>query len=214
MSGKSIAQNPHARRVRPDRPVPVTDDLRAPRDFRVIAVARKFSGLAKDVRARSRNACHGDGCSSAGAAAPRSRRRCRGQLPRRAPGRARQRHRAVHRDFVARLLGGDRRRRPRDPADAHLDPRRCQRGSHRVSQTKRGAERLIVASGLPYAILRPGFVVRRRPMAAARCCARWRRFRRTAGGANRRRRSSRSRSRTSPPPSHSSRTRTREGRMP
>ncbi|WP_213735916.1 SDR family oxidoreductase [Bradyrhizobium sp. dw_411] len=66
---------------------------------------------------------------------------------------------AVHRDFVARLLqavsaSGCAIRLihisiPGDVADDHTA----------FSQTKREAERLIVASGVAYAILRPGFVL-------------------------------------------------------
>jgi uncharacterized protein YbjT (DUF2867 family) len=66
---------------------------------------------------------------------------------------------AVHRDFVARLLR------------AIADSRRAVRLIHisipgagvhdrtAFSRTKREAERLITASGAPYAILRPGFVI-------------------------------------------------------
>lgn len=66
---------------------------------------------------------------------------------------------AVHRDFVARLL------------DAFRDSGRAVRLIHisipgvanedrtAFSLTKREAERLIAASGIPYAILRPGFVI-------------------------------------------------------
>jgi uncharacterized protein YbjT (DUF2867 family) len=66
---------------------------------------------------------------------------------------------AVHRDFVARLLqavsASGRTIRlihisiPGDVADDHTA----------FSQTKREAERLIAASGVAYAILRPGFVI-------------------------------------------------------
>jgi uncharacterized protein YbjT (DUF2867 family) len=66
---------------------------------------------------------------------------------------------AVHRDFVARLLAAIKEsgRAVRlihisIPGDAH--------GDHTAFATsKREAERLIAASGVPYAILRPGFVV-------------------------------------------------------
>src|ERR1700730_13107114 len=67
--------------------------------------------------------------------------------------------RAVHRDFVERLLGaidgGGRAVRLVQisiPGTASAD-------RTAFSQTKREAERLIAASGLPYAILRPGFVI-------------------------------------------------------
>jgi uncharacterized protein YbjT (DUF2867 family) len=66
---------------------------------------------------------------------------------------------AVHRDFVARLLQaiGDSGRAIRliqfsIPGDADQD-------RTAFSTTKREAERLIAASGVAYAILRPGFVV-------------------------------------------------------
>ena len=66
---------------------------------------------------------------------------------------------AVHRDFVARLLQaiGDSGRAVRlvqmsIPGDAQGD-------RTRFATTKREAERLIAASGIAYAILRPGFVI-------------------------------------------------------
>src|SRR5260370_2616205 len=67
--------------------------------------------------------------------------------------------RAVHRDFVARLLQAirDSRRVIRliqiSVPGADKDDRTA------FSVTKREAERLIAASGIPYAILRPGFVI-------------------------------------------------------
>src|SRR5712672_1137055 len=67
--------------------------------------------------------------------------------------------RAVHRDFVARLLQAirDSRRVIRliqiSIPGADKDDRTA------FSVTKREAERLIAASGIPYAILRPGFVI-------------------------------------------------------
>ena len=66
---------------------------------------------------------------------------------------------AVHRDFVERLLGaiGGSGRAIRlvhiSIPGAAADDRTA------FSQTKREAERLIAASGVPYAILRPGFVI-------------------------------------------------------
>ena len=66
---------------------------------------------------------------------------------------------AVHRDFVARLLQaiGDCGRATRlvqisIPGDTAADPTA-------FSSTKRDAERLIAASGVAFAILRPGFVI-------------------------------------------------------
>ena len=66
---------------------------------------------------------------------------------------------AVHRDFVARLLEAIR-----DSGRAvrlvHISiPGAADEDRTAFSQTKREAERLIAASGIPYAILRPGFVV-------------------------------------------------------
>ena len=67
--------------------------------------------------------------------------------------------RAVHRDFVARLLQAIR-----DSGRAirliHISIPGSADGDHTAfSSTKREAERLIAASGIAYAILRPGFVV-------------------------------------------------------
>ncbi|MCA6111746.1 SDR family oxidoreductase [Bradyrhizobium cenepequi] len=66
---------------------------------------------------------------------------------------------AVHRDFVARLLAGIR-----DSGRAmrlvHISIPGVAEDDHTsFSVTKREAERLIAASGIPHAILRPGFVV-------------------------------------------------------
>ena len=66
---------------------------------------------------------------------------------------------AVHRDFVARLLAaiGDSGRPVRL---VHISiPGVANEDRTAFSQTKREAERLIAASGIAYAILRPGFVV-------------------------------------------------------
>jgi uncharacterized protein YbjT (DUF2867 family) len=67
--------------------------------------------------------------------------------------------RAVHRDFVERLLGaiGGSGRAVRL---VHISiPGTASADRTAFSQTKREAERLIAASGVPYAILRPGFVI-------------------------------------------------------
>jgi len=69
--------------------------------------------------------------------------------------------RAVHRDFVARLLdaigGGGRAVRL-----IHISiPGAANEDRTAFSLTKREAERLIAASGIPHAILRPGFVIAR-----------------------------------------------------
>ena len=66
---------------------------------------------------------------------------------------------AVHRDFVARLLAaiGDSGRPVRL---VHISiPGAANQDRTAFSQTKREAERLIAQSGIPHAILRPGFVI-------------------------------------------------------
>ena len=66
---------------------------------------------------------------------------------------------AVHRDFVARLLQaiGESGRAIRF---VHISiPGAAESDRTAFATTKREAERLIAASGVPYAILRPGFVV-------------------------------------------------------
>jgi uncharacterized protein YbjT (DUF2867 family) len=66
---------------------------------------------------------------------------------------------AVHREFVARLLQaiGDSGRAIRF---VHISiPGAAESDRTAFATTKREAERLITASGVPYAILRPGFVV-------------------------------------------------------
>lgn len=136
----------------------VTDDLRA-RGFEVIGIARRFSSsqqtsaldlelplLSMDANVLARlMADHSIDVVV----------NCLGVLQD-APGHDVE---AVHRDFVARLLqaltvSGRAIRLihisiPGDIADDHTA----------FSQTKREAERLIAASGVAYAILRPGFVI-------------------------------------------------------
>lgn len=66
---------------------------------------------------------------------------------------------AVHRDFVARLLAaiGDSGRAIRL---VHISiPGAAEADRTAFATTKREAERLIAVSGIPYAVLRPGFVV-------------------------------------------------------
>ena len=66
---------------------------------------------------------------------------------------------AVHRDFVARLLGaiGNSGRAIRL---VHISiPGAAEADRTAFATTKREAERLIAASGIPHAVLRPGFVV-------------------------------------------------------
>ncbi|MBR1223427.1 MULTISPECIES: SDR family oxidoreductase [unclassified Bradyrhizobium] len=67
--------------------------------------------------------------------------------------------RAVHRDFVERLLAA-LRDSGRAVRFVHISiPGTADEDRTAFSTTKREAERLIAASGIPYAILRPGFVV-------------------------------------------------------
>ena len=136
----------------------VTDDLRA-RGFHVVGVARKFSASQRN------NAFDLDlpVLSMDAVALSRLIRdhaieiivNCLGVLQD-GPGSDTS---AVHRDFVARLLQaiGDSGRAVRlvhisIPGDAKDD-------RTAFSATKREAEALIAASGIAYAILRPGFVV-------------------------------------------------------
>jgi uncharacterized protein YbjT (DUF2867 family) len=136
----------------------VTDDLRA-RGFHVLGVARKFSAsqrinaldlempvLSMDSSALSR--LIRDHAIDAIV-------NCLGVLQD-GPG---SDTRAVHRDFVARLLHG-----MGDSGHAvrliHISiPGTAEDDHTAFSTTKREAEALIAASGLAYAILRPGFVV-------------------------------------------------------
>jgi uncharacterized protein YbjT (DUF2867 family) len=136
----------------------VTDDLRA-RGFHVIGLARKFSALQKvsafdlempilpmEQAALARLiADHGVNVVV----------NCLGVLQD-GPGSDTG---AVHRDFVARLLAAIR-----DAGRAirlvHISiPGAADEDKTAFSMTKREAERLIAASGVPHAILRPGFVV-------------------------------------------------------
>jgi uncharacterized protein YbjT (DUF2867 family) len=136
----------------------VTDDLRA-RGFEVIGVARNFaasqrsSALDLEMPVISM-------ASSALARLLRDRAidvvvNCLGVLQD-GPG---SNTRDVHRDFVARLLQaiGDSGRAIRL---IHISiPGAADEDRTNFSTTKREAERLIVASGIAYAILRPGFVI-------------------------------------------------------
>ena len=136
----------------------VTDDLRA-RGFEVIGIARRFSSaqqtsaldlelplLSMDVNALTRlMADHSIDVVV----------NCLGVLQD-APGHDVG---AVHRDFVARLLQalGASGRAIRL---IHISiPGAADEDRTAFSTTKREAERLIAASGIAYAILRPGFVV-------------------------------------------------------
>jgi uncharacterized protein YbjT (DUF2867 family) len=136
----------------------VTDDLRA-RGFHVVGVARRFSAsqkaskldlelpvLSMDQPSLARLiADHGIDLVV----------NCLGVLQD-GPG---SDTRAVHRDFVAQLLQAIR-----DSGQpirlVHLSiPGMADQDRTAFSQTKREAERLIAASRIPYAILRPGFVI-------------------------------------------------------
>jgi uncharacterized protein YbjT (DUF2867 family) len=136
----------------------LTDDLRG-RGFEVLGVARKlsasqkFSPLDLELPIMSMDAA---------ALAKLLRKRgidvvvnCLGVLQD-GPGRNTN---AVHRDFMARLLQaiGNSGRSIRL---VHISiPGRADADRTAFATTKREAERLIAASGIPYAILRPGFVV-------------------------------------------------------
>ena len=90
----------------------VTDDLRA-RGFQVVGVARQLFAVAEG-KARSISNCRScrwmrrrwRGCSR------EHEHRCRRQLPRRAAGRPRQRHRRRASRFRRAAAAGDRRQRP------------------------------------------------------------------------------------------------------
>jgi uncharacterized protein YbjT (DUF2867 family) len=136
----------------------VTDDLRA-RGFRVIGIARKFSASQKASEFDVELAV----MSMDAASLARLLRdhavdvvvNCIGVLqdgPRSDTG-------AVHRDFVARLLQAIRDT-GRIIRLVHISiPGAAHEDRTAFSRTKREAERLIAASGVSHAILRPGFVV-------------------------------------------------------
>jgi len=136
----------------------VTDDLRA-RGFAVIGVARRF---ASSPQSSALDLAMPLVSMDAGALARLIGDRridvvvnCLGVLQD-APGHDVG---AVHRDFVARLLRavGDSGRAVRL---IHISIPGAERDDRTAfSRTKREAERLIAASGVAYAILRPGFVV-------------------------------------------------------
>jgi uncharacterized protein YbjT (DUF2867 family) len=136
----------------------VTDDLRA-RDFHVVGVARWFPASQKATPSDIEMPILSMGSASL-ARLLRDRGidlvvNCLGVLQD-GPG---SDTRAVHRDFVARLLQAIR-----DSGRAirfvHISIPGTAAGDHTAfSQTKREAEQLIAVSGVPYAILRPGFVI-------------------------------------------------------
>src|SRR6266702_4706794 len=134
----------------------VTDDLRA-RGFHVVAIARHFSPSQKALDLEL------PVMSIDAVALARLIRdhavdvvvNCLGVLQD-GPGSDTS---AVHRDFVERLLGGIGGS-GRAIRLVHISiPGTADEDRTAFSQTKREAERLIAASGVPYAILRPGFVL-------------------------------------------------------
>jgi uncharacterized protein YbjT (DUF2867 family) len=136
----------------------LTDDLRA-RGFRVVGLARRLSSAQKmsaldiELPILSRDAAALTGLLREQAVDVVVN--CLGVLQ---DGPGSDTH-AVHRDFVARLLRaiGDSGRAIRL---AHISiPGTAAEDRTSFATTKREAERLIAASGIPHAILRPGFVI-------------------------------------------------------
>jgi uncharacterized protein YbjT (DUF2867 family) len=135
----------------------VTDDLRA-RNFDVAGVARRFPASQSMPADLEMPILSMDSASLARLLRDRGIDlvvNCLGVLQD-GPG---SDTRAVHRDFVARLLQAIR-----DSGRAirfvHISIPGSAAGDHTAfSQTKREAEQLIAASGVVYAILRPGFVI-------------------------------------------------------
>jgi uncharacterized protein YbjT (DUF2867 family) len=136
----------------------VTDDLRA-RDFQVVGVARRFSASqqvsALDLELPILSMDSATLARLIGDHAIDVVVNCLGVLQD-GPG---SDTRAVHRDFVGQLLQAIR-----DSGRAirliHISiPGAADEDRTAFSRTKREAERLIAASNVPYAILRPGFVI-------------------------------------------------------
>ena len=136
----------------------VTDDLRA-RGFHVVGIARRFSPSQKtsalDLEMPLLAMDAGGLAQLIGKHGIDIVVNCLGILQD-GPG---SDTRAVHRDFVARLLqaicnSGRAIRLVHISIPGAADDDRTP-----FSATKREAERLIAASGIPYAILRPGFVI-------------------------------------------------------
>ncbi len=135
----------------------VTDDLRA-RGFAVIGVARTFSAgqrrSARDLELPLLALDEGELARLIGDHNIDLVVNCLGVLQDR-PGSDTS---AVHRDFVARLLAAIRQ--SGRGVVVHISiPGAANDDRTAFSQTKREAEKLIAASGVAYAILRPGFVV-------------------------------------------------------
>jgi uncharacterized protein YbjT (DUF2867 family) len=135
----------------------VTDDLRA-RGFAVIGVARTFSAgqrrSARDLELPLLALDEGELARLIGDHNIDLVVNCLGVLQD-GPGSDTS---AVHRDFVARLLAAIRQ--SGRGVVVHISiPGAANDDRTAFSQTKREAEKLIAASGVAYAILRPGFVV-------------------------------------------------------
>jgi uncharacterized protein YbjT (DUF2867 family) len=136
----------------------VTDDLRG-RGFRVVGVARKLSASQKNGAVDLELPL----MSMDAAAMARLLRdhgiclvvNCLGVLQD-GPGSDTA---AVHREFVARLLQAIRESRLAIRLVHISIPGSAETDATAFSTTKREAERLIADSGVPYTILRPGFVV-------------------------------------------------------
>jgi uncharacterized protein YbjT (DUF2867 family) len=108
--------------------------------------------------------------------------------------------RAVHRDFVERLLQAiDRSGRAIRLVHISI-PGNAGDDRTAFSTTKREAERMIEASGLRYAIVRPGFVVAPAAYGGSALLRRWPHFHSIFPPPSAQHLSSRSRSRTSPAP--------------
>ncbi|KJC61427.1 nucleoside-diphosphate sugar epimerase [Bradyrhizobium sp. LTSPM299] len=136
----------------------VTDDLRA-RGFRVVGVARHFSPAQK-VSALDLELPVMSMDAAALAQLLRTHDvdlvvNCLGVLQD-GPGSDTQ---AVHRDFVARLLEAIRESGRAIRFVQISVPGAANEDRTAFSTTKREAERLIAASGIPHAMLRPGFVI-------------------------------------------------------
>jgi uncharacterized protein YbjT (DUF2867 family) len=136
----------------------VTDDLRG-RGFHVVGVARRFSRSQKaselDLEMPLLSMDAGTLARLIGEHGIDIVVNCLGVLQD-GPG---SDTRAVHRDFVARLLQAIRNS-GRAIRLVHISiPGAPDDDRTAFSVTKREAEQLIAASGIPYAILRPGFVI-------------------------------------------------------
>ncbi|WP_375414802.1 SDR family oxidoreductase [uncultured Bradyrhizobium sp.] len=135
----------------------VTDDLRA-RNFDVVGIARRFPASQSTPGDLEMPILSMDSASLARLLRDRGIDlvvNCLGVLQD-GPG---SDTRAVHRDFVARLLQAIRQS-GRAVRVAHISiPGNAADDHTAFSQTKREAEQLIAASGVAYAILRPGFVI-------------------------------------------------------